>query len=147
MRFDHQSKRKQECIPLGCLPSIPVAVSGGGCLPRGVSAWGGCKHLPDPEADTLLWTEFLTHACEKITFLQLLLQTVKMWKLSRNDEFWPKTGVVKFLPIATDLYLMLTNRHFRGMFWLGLTSAQSFVSGTRLSYDSSPVLQLPRLVY
>ena len=31
---------------------------------------------PDPEAGTLLWTEFLTHACEKITFPPLLLRTV-----------------------------------------------------------------------
>ena len=47
----------------------------GGCLPRGVSAWGGSAqggvHLTP-------WTEFLTDACENITFPQLLLRTVKM---------------------------------------------------------------------
>ena len=52
---------KQECIPVGCVPSAAVAVSGGG----GVSA----RHPP--------WTEFLTHACENITFLQLHLRMVK----------------------------------------------------------------------
>ena len=26
---------KQECIPVGCIPSAAVAISGGGCLPRG----------------------------------------------------------------------------------------------------------------
>ena len=32
-------KKKQECIPVGCVPSAAVAVSGWGeCLPRG----GGC---------------------------------------------------------------------------------------------------------
>ena len=41
---------KLECIPVGCVPSAAVAVSGGGgraCLPRGVSAWGGgvCHYL------------------------------------------------------------------------------------------------------
>ena len=37
---------KQECIPVGCVPSAAVAIWGGvcpeGCLPR------GCVHLPPP---------------------------------------------------------------------------------------------------
>ena len=39
---------KQECIPVGCIPSAAVAIWGGGCLsrwsvcPGGVSAQGGC---------------------------------------------------------------------------------------------------------
>ena len=36
----------------------------GGCLPRGVSVGGVCTPPP-------LWTAFLTHACENITFPQL----------------------------------------------------------------------------
>ena len=40
------------------------SLGGRGCLPRGVY--------------TPLWTEFLTHACENIPFLQLLLRTVKI---------------------------------------------------------------------
>ena len=46
--------------------SSPLA---GGCLPRGVSARGGCTPPP-------LWTEFLTQACENITFPRLHLRTV-----------------------------------------------------------------------
>ena len=44
----------------------------------GGSAWGGvCPVDPlDPEADTPLSTEFLTHACENITFPQLLFRMV-----------------------------------------------------------------------
>ena len=87
-------KIQQECIPVGCVPSAALAVwwgggwcpggclpSGGvwpegclprgdclprGCLPRGVSAYGEGVCLggtPRP-----LWTEFLTHICESITF-------------------------------------------------------------------------------
>ena len=40
---------QQECIPVGCVPSTAVAVSSGG-------------------GAVSLWTEFLTHACENITF-------------------------------------------------------------------------------
>ena len=47
------------CVYLG-------RVSAQWCLPRGA-------HLPLPP-----WTEFLTHACENITFPQLLLRTVKI---------------------------------------------------------------------
>ena len=97
-------KEKQVCIPVGCVPSIAVPVCLGGCLPRGclpggclptggvclgdvcsggvssqmgVSARGVCvsqhalRQTPQP-----LWTEFLTHACENITFPQLRLRTV-----------------------------------------------------------------------
>ena len=51
----------------------------GGVSVQGVSAWGGLLsgggevHHPCP-----LWTEFLTHACENITFPQLLLRTVNI---------------------------------------------------------------------
>ena len=53
---------EQECIPVGCVPSAAVVVSGGGvsakggylpggvslggCLPRGVSAGGVCPDTP-----------------------------------------------------------------------------------------------------
>ena len=61
---------KQESIPVGCVPSAAVAVSGGGvCL--GVCPAGPGVHLPLP-----MWTEFLTHACENITLPQLRLRTV-----------------------------------------------------------------------
>ena len=54
----------------------------GGCLPRGVSTRG----VSAQEGEGVyigggvhpLWTVFLTHACENITFPQLLLRTVKI---------------------------------------------------------------------
>ena len=84
---------ERECIPVGCVSSAAVAMSGGGCLPKGVPAWGGCLGggaclggcLPGGGVlsrggrvytSPHLWTEFLTHACVNITFPQLLLRTV-----------------------------------------------------------------------
>ena len=92
----HLSKpiTKQECIPEGCVPSAGVAVcqregvsacqgsvSARGCLPaRGVclpEGGGVCLVFPRGVSGRHPpWTEFLTHACENITFLQLRLQTV-----------------------------------------------------------------------
>ena len=70
------------CVPMGCLP--------GGWLPLGVSATHPCPvhagiHNPCPVyagIDTPPWTEFPTHACENITFLQLLLQMVKIFVIT-----------------------------------------------------------------
>ena len=70
---------KHKYIPVGCVPSAAVAVSPAthapathipchACLP--CHAWPPAVHA------TPLWTEFLTHACENITFPQLLFQTV-----------------------------------------------------------------------
>ena len=48
---------------------------------RGMHAWGSVypTYAPPP-----LWTEFLTHACENITFPQLLLRAVKMLVVNVN---------------------------------------------------------------
>ena len=94
---------KQECIPVGCVPFAAVAVCwdvcpGSVCLGRGICplvgvclGGGGCAGgicmgcvcsggVSAPVhagiQTPLLWTEFLTHACENITFLQLRLRTV-----------------------------------------------------------------------
>ena len=48
-----------------------VYVQGGVCLGGCLSKKGVCLGGVHP-----LWTEFLAHACENITFLQLLLRTV-----------------------------------------------------------------------
>ena len=73
---------QQECIPVGCVPSAAITISGGVCL--GAQGRGGMcvsqqstGQTPPPPP---LWTEFLTHACENITFPQLLLRTVKIVK-------------------------------------------------------------------
>ena len=60
---------KQESIPVGCVPSAAVAVGGVSACPGGVCPVHAGIHPPK-------WTEFLTHACENITFPQLLLRTV-----------------------------------------------------------------------
>ena len=59
------------CLPRGCLPGGSVQ---GSCLPRGCLP-RGCTPPP-------LWTEFLTHAFENITFPQLRLWTVIIDKLT-----------------------------------------------------------------
>ena len=82
------------CLPGGCLPRGMVSAQGvvsahrggGWCLSGGVvSAQGGqvsaqrgvCLVCPGGCLPSLfLWTEFLTHACENITFPQLRLRTV-----------------------------------------------------------------------
>ena len=71
----------QECIPVGCRGGGGVCLGGvcpgRGCLPRGrvsargclagdVCLGGGC--LPRGGVHLPPWTEFLTHACENITF-------------------------------------------------------------------------------
>ena len=85
---------KQECIPVGCIPSahwlhLVVFGGGGGCMPGdrvclGVCMPGGltcrgrghaCQGVCVP-CTPILWTEFLTHACENITFPQLMLRAV-----------------------------------------------------------------------
>ena len=95
------------CLPRGCLSRVGVCpgdVSGKGCLPRPVCGWGVYTPSPRPigkhpqtQRQTPLWTqwqtpvpnqevdappvtEFLTLACEKITFPQLLLRTAKIHK-------------------------------------------------------------------
>ena len=68
---------KEGFCPGGVCPWGGVSAHGEGCLPRGggVCLGGVCQrnagiHPPSK------WTEFLTHACENITFPQLLLRAV-----------------------------------------------------------------------
>ena len=67
------------CLPLGLEGCLPLGLGRGVYTPLG-------RH---PQADMppahcilgyiLPWTEFLTHACENITFPQLLLRPVKLF--------------------------------------------------------------------
>ena len=64
------------CMPRGC--ACPGGVHAQGCAcPGGVHAGGHAMHAPPR-------TEFLTHACENITFPQLLLRAVKILQFRIN---------------------------------------------------------------
>ena len=80
---------KEECIPVGCAPTVSVAVVG--CLwqhpPLGrplcpIACWdrppANCilRYTPSPPS----WREGRTHACENITFPRVLLRAVTVSK-------------------------------------------------------------------
>ena len=73
------SGRLGGCLPggfylVGVYPGWGGGVWPGRCLPRGcLSGWCVSQHAL---GQTPLWTEFLTRACENITFSQLLWRTV-----------------------------------------------------------------------
>ena len=84
----------------------------GGVCPRrmsaqGVPAWGCLpRHPPGQEADppgprgrhpSPLWTNFLTHACENITFPQLLLRAVKISE--KHINLWISLSSKYFLSV------------------------------------------------
>ena len=57
---------QQECIPVGCVPSAAVTVSGG-WVSRGVCVCPGGVHPP---------VNRITDRCKNITFPQLRLRTI-----------------------------------------------------------------------
>ena len=78
--------RRQPAGGGGCLPSLSRVVSAQGgfclgvvrpgrCLSKGVSPQQGCLPILSGGVPPL-WTKFLTHACENITFPQLRLRMV-----------------------------------------------------------------------
>ena len=83
------------CLPRGCV--CPEGVSAQGvCLSRGcvcpecvylgVSTGGGQRNAG---IYTSLWTEYLTHTCENVTFPQLLLWMVtKRMEVNGEPEGW-----------------------------------------------------------
>ena len=68
----NSEEKKQECIPVGCLPFTAVE-SGGRASARG----GGLYSPPGPRGRHTPRTEFPTHACKNITFPQPPLRAVK----------------------------------------------------------------------
>ena len=73
--------RKQECIPVGCVPPASVVVGGcllmtdgGVCPGEGVSAWEVYTPCPLHAMIHPPWTEWLTDGCKNITFPQLRLR-------------------------------------------------------------------------
>ena len=63
------------CHPLPCMPSLAMHAPLP-CMPSPAMHVAPAMYAI-PCHTSPLWTEFLTHACENITFRQLLLQTVK----------------------------------------------------------------------
>ena len=109
------------CLPLPCMPPFTMHA------PFTVHAplYHACSlcHTHFPLCHTRspftmhapLWTEFLTHACENIIFLQLLLRVVKIttiyfytkWQCCHQSAFFPakKVHTVRFaLMILPMLY-------------------------------------------
>ena len=95
----------------------------GGCLrggmsARGASAKGGCLpggvHLPH-----LLRTEFLTHACENITFPQLRLRTVINFLIPDNliQEYTMPSGHF-FMILLFFLYYEVNPNLTAHFFWI-----------------------------
>ena len=72
------------CLPRGCVCPGGVSaqsVSTRGCLPGGGQRNAGIY--------TSLWTEYLTHTCENVTFPQLLLWMVtKRMEVNGEPEGW-----------------------------------------------------------
>ena len=100
---------QQECIPVGCVPSAAVVVflvggvrpAGclGGCLPGGSVCLGGVYPgvvylgvSSQGRGVHPLWTEFLTHSCENITFPQLRLRVV----ITYNDYRYSHSLILRF---------------------------------------------------
>ena len=96
---------KQECIPVGCVPSSAVTAGGGGgfwgCLPGGcvcpgVCLPGGC--IPAcTEADTPSPVDRRTDRCKKHYLAATSLRTVNMStkpEAGRNPTITPKNGVL-----------------------------------------------------
>ena len=73
---------------------------GGGVSARGVSAGGGGCLPQCMLGHTPLWTEFLTHTCENITFPQLRLRTVIIKFNVSSDEDQRKN--LRSLPFSVN---------------------------------------------
>ena len=106
---------RQECIPIGCLPSAAVAVSGrvssiGGCLPRVVCL--GKVYTPGPRGRHPHPVDRMTDTCESITFPQLLLLTVKIKnKMTKNlclSSCGSKGGAAPYSPKCSQFHAIFS---------------------------------------
>ena len=104
------STYKQECVPVGCIPSAAEAVEEGVSTRGRVSAQGGCLtqctlgYTPPP-----LWTEFLTHACENGNHHHVLIKRIKGFLNAAVP--WKKTKkVVSHWILLFECYFL--QRHF-----------------------------------
>ena len=98
----------------GCLPGGCVCLGGllAGCLPKGDVCQGGC--LPCEGVYPLLWTEFLTRACENITFPQLQLRTVtKIKKLYLLSVVHRDDGLLQLNVVSESYTIMALGTHTR----------------------------------
>ena len=107
---------RQECIPIGCLPSAAVAFSGRGCLPL-----GGCLprvvclgevYTPGPRGRHPHPVDRMTDTCESITFPQLLLLTVKIRnKMTKNlclSSCGSKGGAAPYSPKCSQFHAIFS---------------------------------------
>ena len=101
---------KQECIPIGCIPPIAVAVSPATHAPP-PPCTPPCHTCPllcmPPTARAPPRTEFLTHACENITFPQLLLLTVIMYCKYFQQNMTDDVSCISVKVIAVSFLVML----------------------------------------
>ena len=103
-------KEKQECIPVGCLPSAAVAMSITCMHWAGVSAQGGvCPGGVYSGMQTSpLWAEWLTDRSKNITFPQLHLREVKTFDKQNDHAIKSKAEIIlQIWPILSNTKIQL----------------------------------------
>ena len=155
-RLSDISNVLQECTPVGYVPSAAVAISPATLAPPAMHAptmhnplpcmppathtplphthppCHACPlpHTPPchacPPATHTLWTEFLTHAYENITFPQLLLWTVIMTCMR---VFLDISRCLKKQYLTYKLVVWLVESHLSGCFWISCPQVFEKVRG------------------
>ena len=67
-----KKKQKQECIPVGCVPSAAVAVCWRGVSARGLVSQHALKRIPPP-------VDRMTDRCKNFILAAISLRTVTNW--------------------------------------------------------------------
>ena len=131
---------KQACIPVGCVPSVAVAVSWGGGVCLGVSAeeWGVCPgvgprngvstqerclsqgglpHPPRGENDRRLWKHNLSATTVADGKNYLLLHLFKVRSCGRHQRFAESVDRVwRFVAVFVHRETVTMWRHWRRIF-------------------------------
>ena len=83
-----------------------------------------CMPPQPPPRMALLWTEFLTHTCENITFPQLLLRTLKMsikYQGVKEFHMLARVGCCNIM-VFSPFKVKVTYYHLLNLWLLGATS-------------------------